>query len=313
MKGMIDLMEIKSKEQLAQLLKETGYIANKQITDTLYYAMHLNSPLLLEGFAGTGKTYLAQSIASALNTRLIRVQCYEGLNYSDILYDWDYSKQILASQLLQHSVKEEVAGLSLKEAIGKIDTDSFYCSKFLLKKPLLDAITSDKRTVLLIDEVDKMDAETEAVLLEFLGELSITIPSIGTVKCKRGNEPIIILTSNGARNLSEALKRRCMYLFLEYPSEHIETTIIATQANVSENFANQVAKAVSRIRSSGSLKQKPSLAESITWAKCLALNLGVDANMLSVPKTELNATLPVLLKNKGDIDKAQKLNYNAGV
>jgi MoxR-like ATPase len=305
--------DVKSKKEMREVLESQNYIASEEIVHTVFNAMQLDMPILIEGPAGVGKTELAKVLEGAFGLELLRVQCYEGQDFSKVLYEWDYSKQMLIVQMMQTVFKDKLEGLELEDAIKKIGGGSaFYNQEFLLDRPLLESITSDTRKVLLIDELDKSDEEFEALLLEFLGEFSITIPGYKTVECPEDKKPIVILTSNSQRELSEALKRRCAYLYIDYPSEAVETRIIKEKANVDNDFAKKVATAVARIRSLDRVKQKPSVAESVAWAKSLVLNLGVE-KALSDNKEDVDLTLNILLKNKKDIDIAIKSGYLANL
>ena len=259
-----------------------------------------------------GKTEIAKVLEQALNYELVRVQCYEGLDYSKTLYEWGYPKQMLTINALQSVIKEDVKGLTLDEAINSFgESTNFFDDRFLLKRPLLKAIDGENRKILLIDELDKSDEEFEALLLEFLGEFSVTIPEYKTIRCPEDKKPIVILTSNSQRALSEALKRRCAYLYIDYPSEELEANIIEKKAKIDSNFSRKVAKAIAKIRSLDRVKQKPSISESILWAQSLMMNLHVeDFNIDN--KEEIDLTLNLLLKNKKDIEVVKQSNYLPG-
>lgn len=306
---MIKIEDIKNKEEMQRILEEQSYIPSKEIVHTLYNAIKLDMPILIEGPAGVGKTELSKVLEKAFGLELLRIQCFAGQDFTKVLYEWDYSKQMLIVQMMQSVFKDKLEGLELEDAIKVVGGGSaFYKEEFLLKRPLLDSITNNERKVLLIDELDKSDEEFEALLLEFLGEFSVTIPGYKTVKCEENNKPIVILTSNSQRELSEALKRRCAYLYIDYPTEEMESKIIQDKANLDKDFADKVSRAVARIRSIDRIKQKPSVAESVTWAKSLMVNLGVD-DSLNENKEDVDLTLNVLLKNKKDIDLVTNSNY----
>lgn len=306
---MIKIEDIKNKEDMRQALEGQSYIANNEIVNTIYNAIKLDMPILIEGPAGVGKTELSKVIEKAFGLELLRIQCFAGQDFTKVLYEWDYSKQMLIVQMMQSVFKDKLEGLELDDAIKVVGGGSaFYKEEFLLKRPLLDSITSNERKVLLIDELDKSDEEFEALLLEFLGEFSVTIPGYKTVKCEDNNKPIVILTSNSQRELSEALKRRCAYLYIDYPTEEMESKIIQDKANVDSNLADKIASAVARIRSIERVKQKPSVAESVTWAKSLVANLGLNETLNS-NKEDIDLTLNLLLKNKKDIDLVRKSEY----
>lgn len=305
----MNLSDIKSKEDIKDMLMKQQYIASKEIIYTLYNAIKLNMPILIEGPAGVGKTEIAKALRDALNLELVRVQCYEGLDYSKTLYEWDYPKQMLTINALQSVIKEDVDGLSLDESINTFGkSTNFFDDRFLLKRPLLKAIDGSGKKVLLIDELDKSDEEFEALLLEFLGEFSVTIPEYKTISCSDDQKPIVILTSNSQRALSEALKRRCAYLYIDYPTEELEANIIEKKAKVDKEFSNKVASVVAKIRNLDKVKQKPSISESIIWAESLMMNLNIE-DFNKDNKEEVDLTLNMLLKNKKDIEVVKKSNY----
>lgn len=293
---------IKNKNDIKDLLIKQDYIPTNEIIHTLYNAIFLKMPILIEGPAGVGKTEIAKVLKEALNFELLRVQCYEGIDFSKVLYDYHYAKQMLMINALQGKIKDETSGLNLNEAINQFSEETdFFDDRFLLRRPLLQSIEGSKRHVLLIDEVDKSDEEFEALLLEFLGEFSVSIPEYGTVTCPKGQEPIVILTSNGKRELSDALRRRCAYLYIDYPSLETEATIIAKKAEVDMEFAQKVAQVVSNIRGLAKIKQKPSIAESVKWAQTLLLHLG-EAEWDVSQTDDMMLSLNVLLKNKNDLE-----------
>lgn len=223
----MNIADINSKEDVKRMLMEQQYIPNKEIIYTLYNAIKLNMPILIEGPAGVGKTEIAKALKNALDLELVRVQCYEGLDYSKTLYEWDYPKQMLTINALQSVIKEGISGLTLDESINSFSkSTNFFDDRFLLERPLLKSINGTSKKVLLIDELDKSDEEFEALLLEFLGEFSVIIPEYKTITCPENQKPIVILTSNSQRALSEALKRRCAYLYIDYPTEQLEANII---------------------------------------------------------------------------------------
>lgn len=304
---------VKNRQEVQTILESQQYIPNQEVIYAVFNAMRLNMPILIEGPAGTGKTELAKVLHQALNWELLRVQCYEGIDFSKVLYEYNYAKQMITINALQSKINEGMVGLSLDESINHFEEDTnFFDERFLLKRPLLKAIEGDERKILLIDEIDKSDEEFEALLLEFLGEFSVSIPEYQTISCPKGREPIVILTSNANRELSEALKRRCIYLYIDYPSQEVESRIIAEKAQVDEAFAQKVAQAVKNIRSIKSLKQKPSIAESIMWAKSLLIHLGEEPFDES-NKESIDWTLNVLLKNQLDIDRVKANRYLASV
>ena len=265
---------------LKDKLNGENYIADDALAATLYIAMKLNRPLLIEGAAGVGKTEVAKAAARAFDRTLVRLQCYEGLDESKALYEWNYQKQLLSIQMNRG---------------GEQRVEDLFGEAFLLERPLLKSIRSPEPVVLLIDEIDKADAEFEAFLLELLSEMQVTIPEYGTVRAR--SLPFIVLTSNHTRPLSEALRRRCAYLYLEYPDVQREIAILrAKQPGLSEALASQVARAVAWLRQSDKVTKKPSVAESLDWAMALQA-LGAD----ELDDENLGQTLGFALKNNDDI------------
>ncbi len=268
-------------------LSDVSYLADDGIAGIVYLADRLAKPVLIEGPAGTGKTQLAKSVAEMSDARLIRLQCYEGLDESKALYEWNYKKQLLRIQ-----AENETRDWSEIE-------DDLFSEDFLLSRPLLEAIRSEDPVVLLIDEVDRVEIETEALLLEILSEYQVSIPELGTVE--GAQIPLVFLTSNGTRELSEALKRRCLYLYIDYPDLHREREIInAKIPGMDENLADQIARIVRSIRQLD-LKKHPSVSETLDWAKTLLL-LGIEKIDADVATDTVN----VLLKYRSDIEKAVK-------
>ena len=268
-------------------LKAVNYLADDGISGVVFLAERLGKPILVEGPAGTGKTQLAKSVAEMIGAKLIRLQCYEGLDESKALYEWNYKKQLLRIQADRNS-----------DAWNDIHEDIFG-SEFLLTRPLLEAITSKEPVVLLIDEVDRVEVETEALLLEILSEYQVSIPELGTITATQ--IPLVFLTSNNTRELSEALKRRCLFLHVDYPQMEREKEIVLTKVpGVTEMLADQIARIVRSIRQID-LKKAPSVSETIDWARTLVL-LGLD----SVNAEQAKETLHVLLKYQSDIAKAAK-------
>ena len=268
-------------------LKDVNYLADDGIAGVVFLADRLGKPILVEGPAGTGKTQLAKSVAELIGAKLIRLQCYEGLDESKALYEWNYKKQLLRIQADRNS-----------DAWNDIHDDIFG-SEFLLTRPLLEAITSKEPVVLLIDEVDRVEVETEALLLEILSEYQVSIPELGTITATQ--IPLVFLTSNNTRELSEALKRRCLFLHVDYPQMEREKEIVLTKVpGVTEMLADQIARIVRSIRQID-LKKAPSVSETIDWARTLVL-LGLN----SVNAEQAKETLHVLLKYQSDIAKAAK-------
>jgi len=283
-------------------LDATGYLIDRDAATIAYLAARMEKPLLVEGPAGVGKTELARAMSVALDRELVRLQCYEGLDEAKALYEWEYAKQLLYTQILRDKIGETVGdALTLHDAVDRIATqdDVFFSERFLLPRPLLRAILSDKPVVLLIDEIDKADAEFEAFLLEVLSDFAVTVPELGTMKAH--TQPIVVLTSNAAREMSDALRRRCLHLHLGFPDEERERAIIRRRVpDASDALAAQVASVVARLRTLG-LRKLPSIAESIDWARALIL---LNADRLD--PDVVSATLSLVLKYEGDVRKGRE-------
>ncbi len=280
-----------SPQTVRDQLRSVNYLSDDVIAGVVFLADRLGKPILVEGPAGTGKTELAKSVARMTNSRLIRLQCYEGLDEAKALYEWNYKKQLLRIQAQR--VMDEQAG-----TWTQIEDDIF-SEDFLLTRPLLEAIRAEEPVVLLIDEVDRVEVETEALLLEILSDYQVSIPELGTVEAKQ--IPLVFLTSNNTRELSEALKRRCLFLHIDYPQMDREKEIVLTRVpDVSEHLADQIVRIVRSIRQI-ELKKSPSVSETLDWARTLVL-LGVQEIDPAVAKE----TLHILLKYQTDIAKAAK-------
>ncbi len=277
------------------------YICNRRIATVVYLASRLEKPILIEGPAGVGKTELAKVTAAALGLNLIRLQCYEGLDEAKALYEWEYAKQLLYTQILKDKISEVIGGAeSLREAVDRIarQDDVFFSDRFILPRPLLRSITAPERSVLLIDEIDKSDSEFEAFLLEVLSDFTVSVPELGTLRAT--HIPIVLLTSNNAREMSDALKRRCLHLYIDFPSSAQELEIVRLKVpNISEQLAAQVVDTVHRIRTLD-LKKVPSISETLDWARTLTV-LNID----TLDPALVEDTLSAILKYEGDIRKAQ--------
>jgi len=285
-----------SPELVRQGLSEVGYLPNERIASVVYLGERLAKPVLVEGPAGTGKTELAKSVAAMAGLRLIRLQCYEGLDEAKALYEWNYSKQLLRIQAEQVSRPPAAPGGSGAASWSRLEADIF-SEEFLLARPLLAAIRAPERVVLLIDEVDRLEVETEALLLEVLSDYQVSIPELGTIASTQ--TPLVFLTSNNSRELSEALKRRCLYLYIDYPSVEREQEIVRSRVpGIGEHLAGQVSGLVRSLRQMD-LKKRPSVSETIDLAHTLFL-LGADE---ITPQLAAD-TLHVLLKYQSDIEKA---------
>ncbi|HEY9265447.1 MAG TPA: AAA family ATPase [Mycobacterium sp.] len=289
-----------SVEHVVEALAGEGYIADARLATTVFLQTRLDKPVLIEGPAGVGKTELAKALAAATGRRLLRLQCYEGQDETKALYEWDYGKQLLYTQILREKIGQLVEdAVDVAEAVERIGKQEsvFFSDRFLAPRPLLEAVRSEEPVVLLVDEIDRADESLEAVLLELLGEYQVSVPEIGTFTAKHA--PYVILTSNNTRDLAAALKRRCLHLFLDYPAAERELEIVRSKnTGLSEALAVQLVDVVRGLRDL-ELRKAPSISETIDWARTLAV-LGVD----ELSAKTLSETVSVVIKYDKDIRKS---------
>src|SRR5712692_6645155 len=288
-------------DEVIERFTTNNYIASRRIATVIYLATAMKKPILVEGPAGVGKTDLAKVLATSLNEELIRLQCYEGLDEGKALYEWKYAKQLLYTQLLRDRIGELIADApSLPDAVAKIagQADAFFSFRFLSPRPLLSAILAEEPVVLLVDEIDKAEPEFEAFLLEVLSDFQVSVPELGTVVAK--HIPLVVLTSNNARELSDGLKRRCLHLFIDFPVPADELAIIRLKVpEIPEKLAAAVVAAVQKIRAMD-LRKLPSISESLDWARSLVI---LNARELSPELVE--STLTMLVKHEKDLERVK--------
>lgn len=292
-------------ERVRQGLKEACYIATRQIAHTVYLAYHLGKPVLVEGPAGVGKTELSKAAAAFMGVPLIRLQCYEGLDESKALYEWKYGKQLLYTQLLKDKLNRIIEGeTSLAESIDKLHQydDIFFSPQFLEPRPLLKALQEKNGAVLLVDEVDKSDDEFEAFLLEILSDFQVSIPEIGTIEAT--SRPFVFLTSNSTRELGEALRRRCLHLYISFPDQELEREIVRTRVpGIAERLTRQLVSFIHQVRKLD-IKKAPSISETIDWAKTLVL-----LHAENLDRELVRETLNTFLKAQDDIRVVEEKVY----
>ncbi|HWC03505.1 MAG TPA: MoxR family ATPase [Methylomirabilota bacterium] len=290
-----------SVEEVQERFRASRYIASRRIATVVYLASRMNRPVLVEGPAGVGKTELAKVLAETAGRPLVRLQCYEGLDEAKALYEWKYAKQLLYTQMLRERIGELIADApSLSDAVDRIarQEDAFFSRRFLSPRPLLGAILADEPVVLLVDEIDKAEVEFEAFLHEVLSDWQVSVPELGTIKAR--HLPLVVLTSNNARELTDGLKRRCLHLFIDFPSAGEELAIIRLKVpEVSEQLARQVVSAVQKIRAL-ELRKAPSISESLDWARALVI---LNADRLDPALVE--STLTLVVKHERDLERVK--------
>ena len=300
------MASFKSAKDVLQQFESHGYICDSNLATPIFLMERLEKPLLVEGPPGVGKTEIAKTLSVTLGRRLIRLQCYEGLDESKALYEWEYTKQLLYTQILKDRIGDLVNETeTIANAVETLNQEgkAFFSRYFLLPRPLLEAILSTDPVVLLIDEIDRADDEFESFLLEILSDFQVSIPELGTLTAAQ--RPLVVLTSNANRSLSEALRRRCLYLYIDYPPFDQETRIVLCKVpSLNEDLANQVVRFVQKIRKLN-VRKPPSIAETIDWAMAL-----VVLNAENLSRDILSSTLNVLMKDREDIDRIMKENYN---
>ncbi len=295
------LKKFKDVDHVAAALEAADYICSKTIATVVFLAQATQKPVLVEGPAGVGKTELSKAVARSLDRQLIRLQCYEGLDETKALYEWEYAKQLLYTQMVKEKIDDVVSGAhTLPEAVDRIaaQEDAFFSERFIQPRPLLQAISSAQPVVLLVDEVDKSDPEFEAFLLEVLSDFQVSIPELGTRTAR--NIPFVFLTSNDSRDMSDALKRRCIHLYIDYPNRDLEMRIVRLKIpRIKDQLAGQLIDAIHRIRNLD-LKKKPCVSETLDWAQSL-----IALQIEDLSPEVIRDTLNVILKYQADVDQVR--------